>query len=110
MPILEKKEITVKAYMKERLQYTGWSPDTFLRMCRNSLENKENFTIIDGTTEFTIPFYNLEEFFTPEPVEPEPSIEEEGESEALDIAPIEAKPVTKPKPKPRTRTVGATKK
>lgn len=88
MPILEKRGISVKDYMKERLLYTGWSPDTFLRMCRNSLENKEDFIIIDGTTEFTIPLSNLEEYFYPKP-----------ESEAMDVAPIEAKSVAKPRTK-----------
>jgi len=98
MPILEKRGITVKAYMKERLLYTGWSPDTFLRMCRNSLENKEDFIIIDGTTEFTIPLSNLEEYFKPEDEEFGPT------PEAMDVAPIEATPITKPKPKPKPKT------
>lgn len=71
MPILEKRGISVKAYIKERLQYTGWSPDVFERQCRNSLENEDDFTIIDGTTEFTIPLKNLAEYFKAkeEPVE-----------------------------------------
>lgn len=108
MPILEKRGISIKDYMRERLLYTGWSPDTFLRMCRNSLEQEKDLMIIDGTTEFTIPLSNLKEYFAPKveevvhPVEHKP--------EAVDVAPIEAKPVTKPRPRPRTKRARAKKK
>ncbi len=93
MPILEKKNITVKAYMKERLQYTPWAPDVFERQCRNSLKNKENFKIIDGTTEFTISIKNLYEYF--KPIESKPT--------EMDSVPIEAKPIAIPKPNPKPK-------
>ena len=87
MPILEKKGITVEEFIKERLPHAWFTPEVFERQCIDSIKNKEDFMIIDGTTMFTIPLSNLiEHYFAPTP-------------ETMDVAPIEAKPKPKPKAK-----------